>query len=234
MNDVCDSYLKIRESSIIELNDNISEKGRYSFLEVILNYFPFPQSKLYQLILKLVGIQIGSNVKITGRIFFKIRGKPSNIVIHNNVTLCRGVDLRNRENGMIILHNNVFLDNSVRLVAAREGIIEIGFGTAVGCRTIINSGGKTQIGQHCLIASNVNINSSSHGINRERFIKDQTHQHGYVIIGDDVWIGSGASLLMNTKIGEGGVIATNAVARKEYPPFSVSGGVPAKVLKFRS
>lgn len=227
------SDLDSRVKSFENLRSNTSRTGRQTFKEVILNYFPFPKSKLYQLVLMVIGVQIGSNVKITGRLFFKLRGKPENIIIHDNVTLSEGVDLRNRENGKIILHQNVYLDSKVRLVAARDGKIEIDFGTEIGSQTVINSGGITEIGKYCLIASNVNINSSSHGTRKGKFIKDQPHQHGEVIIGDDVWIGSGASILMNTKIGEGGIIATNAVARKEYPPFSISGGVPAKVIKFR-
>jgi hypothetical protein len=40
--------------------------------------------------------------------------------------------LRNRENGKIILHSKVYLDSGVRLVAAREGKIEIGYGSEIG------------------------------------------------------------------------------------------------------
>lgn len=229
-----ESDIESRVKSFNKLSRNNTRTGRQSFKEICLNYYPLPKSFSYKILMRIIGIKIGNKVKITGRLFFKIRGEARNIVIKNNVTLSDGVDLRNRENGKIIIHENAYLDSKVRLVAARDGKVEVGSGTEIGSQTVINSGGTTIIGRHCMIASNVNINSSTHGVNKAFFIKDQPHEHGYVIIGDDVWIGSGASVLMNTRIGEGAVIATNAVARKEYPPFSISGGVPAKIIKYRT
>ena len=52
-----------------------------------------------------------------------------------------------------------------------------------------------------------------------------------VTIGDNVWIGDKVSILSNVTIGKGSVIACNAVVTKDVPPYSVVGGVPAKVIK---
>ena len=54
---------------------------------------------------------------------------------------------------------------------------------------------------------------------------------GPVIIGDNVWIGDKVTILSNVTIGKGSVIACNAVVTKDVPPYSVVGGVPAKVIK---
>jgi acetyltransferase-like isoleucine patch superfamily enzyme len=84
-----------------------------------------------------------------------------------------------------------------------------------------------------LIAGNCNINSSSHGISRESFIKEQAHTHGMIQIENDVWIGAGASILMNTFIGEGSVISGNSLVSGKVDPFSIMSGVPAKLIKMR-
>ena len=62
-------------------------------------------------------------------------------------------------------------------------------------------------------------------------LKRELDIKGPVIIGDNVWIGDKVSILSNVTIGKGSVIACNAVVTKDVPPYSVVGGVPAKVIK---
>ena len=118
-------------------------------------------------------------------------------------------------------------------MAAREGKIDFGEGTEVGVGTVINSGGVFKTGRYCLIAGNVNINSSSHKIDKNRFIKIQEYTHGKIIIGDDVWIGSGASVTMNSRIGDGTIISSNSLVSGDVPEFTVFAGVPAKFVRKR-
>lgn len=54
-----------------------------------------------------------------------------------------------------------------------------------------------------------------------------------VRIGDDVWIGTGAILLKGSRVGRGAIVAAGAVVNRDVPPYSICGGVPARVIKFR-
>lgn len=54
-----------------------------------------------------------------------------------------------------------------------------------------------------------------------------------VIIEDDVWIGAHVTILKGVTIGRGSVIAAGGIVNKSTPPYSISGGVPARVIKFR-
>ena len=54
-----------------------------------------------------------------------------------------------------------------------------------------------------------------------------------VIIEDDVWTGANVTILKGVTIGRGCVIAAGAVVTKSTPPYSIVGGVPARVLKYR-
>ena len=54
-----------------------------------------------------------------------------------------------------------------------------------------------------------------------------------VVIGSDVWIGARVIILPGVQIGSGSIIGAGAVVTKDIPPFSVVGGVPAKVIKSR-
>lgn len=54
---------------------------------------------------------------------------------------------------------------------------------------------------------------------------------GKILIGDDVWIGDKVTILSGVTIGKGAVVAANAVVTKDVPPYSVVGGIPAKIIK---
>ena len=54
-----------------------------------------------------------------------------------------------------------------------------------------------------------------------------------VIIEDDVWCGANVTILKGVTIGHGSVVAAGAVVTKSFPPYSIIGGVPAKLLKMR-
>lgn len=61
-------------------------------------------------------------------------------------------------------------------------------------------------------------------------------EHKYdqdVIIEEDVWCGANVTILKGVNIGRGSIIAAGAVVTKDIPPYSVAGGVPAKVIKQR-
>lgn len=55
-----------------------------------------------------------------------------------------------------------------------------------------------------------------------------------VIIGDGVFIGFGSIVLPNVHIGEGAVVGANSVVSTDVSPFTVVGGVPARVIRERS
>lgn len=54
-----------------------------------------------------------------------------------------------------------------------------------------------------------------------------------VVIEDDVWVGANVTILKGVTIGRGSVVAAGAVVTRSCPPYSIIGGVPAKVLKMR-
>lgn len=52
-------------------------------------------------------------------------------------------------------------------------------------------------------------------------------------IGNDVWLGANVVVLRGVTIGDGCIIAANAVVTKDIPPYSIAGGIPAKVIRPR-
>lgn len=58
-------------------------------------------------------------------------------------------------------------------------------------------------------------------------------QHRQIIFGHDVWISQSATIMGGVKIGNGAVIGANAVVAKDIPPYAITVGNPARVIKYR-
>lgn len=54
-----------------------------------------------------------------------------------------------------------------------------------------------------------------------------------VVIEDDVWCGANVTILKGVTIGRGSVVAAGAVVTRSFPPYSIIGGVPAKLIRMR-
>lgn len=63
--------------------------------------------------------------------------------------------------------------------------------------------------------------------------KDAWDNKGDIVIGNDVWIGYDAIIMSGVKIGDGAIIGTRAVVTKDVPPYTIVGGIPARVIKKR-
>lgn len=107
-----------------------------------------------------------------------------------------------------------------------------------------------EMGAFCSIAQNVTIPYGNHpldtvsthpffygtifGLTDKNIpLADVAPGNGKVVIGHDVWIGTGATILTGITIGTGAVIAAGAVVTKDVPPYAIVGGVPAKIIRYR-
>ncbi|OWK71602.1 acetyltransferase [Pedobacter sp. AJM] len=107
---------------------------------------------------------------------------------------------------------------------------------SIGDNTLIGHGALLDARKGLVIGSNVNLSnevmvwSLHHDYNDEFFkiIGDK------VIIEDYAWICSRAIILPGITIGKGAVVAAGSVVTKNVPPYSVVGGVPAKIISNRS
>ncbi len=108
---------------------------------------------------------------------------------------------------------------------------------------------NVSIGKFCSIASNLTIYlGGDHNTNwvttypfghiyKEKFTKFNGAGHpstkGSVAIGNDVWIGDNVTIMSGINIGDGAVIANGSHVVKNVDPYSVVGGNPAKLIKYR-
>ncbi len=143
--------------------------------------------------------------------------------------------------GVVILgFKNISLGRGVALnryasLTADRGSISLGDNVYVGdfC-TISGDDGEVTIGNNVLIAAYTLIQAANHNFDRLDIpIMDQGHEPSFVHIEDDVWIGASCVICPGVRIGTGAVVGAGAVVTKDVPPFAVTGGVPAKVIRYR-
>lgn len=120
------------------------------------------------------------------------------------------------------------LHTGVRVFDPRN--IKVGQGTIIGYATFIDGRDSVSIGNHTDIASEVMIYSQEHDLTSSEFVA-----HGApVVIGDYVFIGPRSIILPGVTIGDGAVVGAGAVVTKDVAPFTIVGGVPAKVIGERA
>jgi acetyltransferase-like isoleucine patch superfamily enzyme len=114
-----------------------------------------------------------------------------------------------------------------------EGLV-IGNHSNIGPYNYIGCYGKITIGNNVMLGPRVSIYAENHVFDDTTMtIKEQGVQKLEVVIEDDCWIASNAVILAGVTIGKGSVVAAGAVVTESVSPFSVVGGVPAKLIKSR-
>lgn len=113
--------------------------------------------------------------------------------------------------------------------------IEIGDNSSINSAMLVaGKNSKIVIGSNCLVSYNVHIRTNTHNYEkRDALILEQGERESDIVIGDDVWIGYGAQIMLGVHIGTGAVIGAGAVVTKNVEPYTVVGGIPAKVIKER-
>jgi|694.fasta_scaffold25152_8 virginiamycin A acetyltransferase len=110
-----------------------------------------------------------------------------------------------------------------------------------GSLPTIHIGSFTSIGKNCsFVLSNHLMNlvtMSPSPPNKHMFSHGKgntsSYSRGDIVIGSDVWIGTGVIIMDGVRIGNGAVIAAGAVVTKNVEPYSIVGGNPAKIIKYR-
>lgn len=111
---------------------------------------------------------------------------------------------------------------------------DFGRNTVIGKDVFINSGctfmdrGGITIGDGTFIGPNVQLTTLNHDHAPEK--RHITYCQP-IIIGKNVWIGIGATVLPGVTIGDGAIVAAGAVVTKDVPPMATVAGIPAKIIK---
>ncbi len=165
---------------------------------------------------------------------------PGRIHLGRRVVIGEGCILDARtpnSDRVIVLGDDVNLSNNV-MISCKGGTVEIGAGTGVGAKTIIHSAGlnpvrvgaDVAIGPMCYLVGGGNYNIDRLDM---PMCKQGIKLDGGVNLADDVWLGSGVTVLGGVSMGKGSVAAASALLSKDAPEYSINLGVPARVTGMR-
>lgn len=165
------------------------------------------------------------------RILLKFRYRNQSLLLGKNVVI---VNSR--------LEQHIYIADTCRI-----------YGSQIGNHTYFNVNCNIRnaiIGKFCSVGSNVQIGMAKHPTDmvsthpafysNDKYFKtfsDKNYFREYdpvsAYIGNDVWIGSDVKILKQVSIGNGAIVAAGSIVTNDVPPYSIVGGIPARVLKYR-
>lgn len=172
--------------------------------------------------------EIGWNVQLTGK----------NIEIGKQTVIEDYVDLhaalKNPDTEYIKIGERCRIHRYTQIYSW-NGFVEIGDHCSINSFSVLRGAGEgIQIGDEVRIGSHVLIQTPMHNYQDPTMpIIMQGITSPRIVIEDDVMIGMGAIIMGGIRIGKGCFVAAGAVVTKDVPPYSVVGGVPAKIIKKR-
>ena len=98
---------------------------------------------------------------------------------------------------------------------------------------IVEGGGKLIIGDNFHSGTNIIVITQNHNFEGNEIPYDSTYTCKDVIIGDNVWVGTGVIILGGVTIDEGAIIQAGSVVVHDIPKYAIAGGHPAKVFSYR-
>ncbi|MBN1656840.1 MAG: acyltransferase [Anaerolineae bacterium] len=115
---------------------------------------------------------------------------------------------------LVSVGDDVYLGDGVQLYAWNERII---------------------IGSNVLVAAGARMITRKHGFaDIDRPVSHQGYTNAPIQIEDDVWIGFQAVILPGVTIGRGAIVGAGAVVTRDVAPYTIVGGVPARVIRSRA
>lgn len=119
---------------------------------------------------------------------------------------------------------NIYISNDVRI--ARYAVI-------YSTKANVYIGSKVGISPYLkIISGNHRTDCIGHFMFDADYEKKADNDRDVRIEGDN-WIGINVTILAGVTIGRGSIVAAGSVVTKSCPPYSVIGGVPARILKYR-
>lgn len=159
-------------------------------------------------------------------------------IIDPSVKIAKYVSIETSIKGSnLIINKNCVIDDFVKIkFVGGSGDIEIDEHVYLNSSTVIYSGNGVKIGKYSQIGPNCTISPVNHAYKKKNeLIYNQrfSSSKGGIIIGEDVWIGAGVTILDGAHIGKGSVIGANSLVTGKIEEYSINVGSPCRCIDYR-
>lgn len=143
------------------------------------------------------------------------------------------LDAKGSTNSGITIGNGVFLGRGT-ILSCKDGDIVLKDHVNIGFHSEIFSGSSVTVGPNGLFAAYTYLVGGGHAFeNGDVPVLEQERTSAGIVIGENVWLGTGAKVLDGVVLGDHVVVGANAVVTEDLPNGAVAVGVPARVVRQR-
>ena len=162
----------------------------------------------------------------------RLTNNPKNLNLYSGMPLLLGpLKISMGDNCRLSGHSTI----SGRGASKQTPQLLIGNNVGISWQNEIFAGSKVEIGDNVRLAVKVRlVGYPGHPVDpeaRAKGLPDDDDQIGDIVIGNNVWLAAGVTVMGNVTIGDGTIVATNSVVTKDLPSHVLAGGIPAKVIK---
>lgn len=178
------------------------------------------------------GASVGNGVCLSHKTQFRITGN-STVVVSDGVILTSNCQIDAHGNSNIYIGPHVHFGEGAKIHAHHGAHIAIEEGCSFNHGVAIFALESIIIGKDSIFGPYIYISDHNHQTSKECLIKDQGYDTEPIIIGSDVWMGVGATVIKGGSIGNGSIVAARAVVNKTIPDYEIWAGIPARKISER-
>ena len=152
------------------------------------------------------------------------------VALGQGVRLQKALQMKATDGGRISLGGDVRVGRNSDLLA-KFGTLQIGPRCHIGAGAVFVARDRIVVGADCLIAEYVVLRDQNHRIAPGQLTRETGFDTAPIEIGENVWIGTKATILAGVTIGRNSVVAAHAVVTRDVPENTVVAGVPARIVR---
>jgi len=140
----------------------------------------------------------------------------------------------------VVWRGQIHLDGPARIHPTASirnaGNVYVGRNSHINHNCCIWAGEQSciRLGADLLMGPGVMMFAGNHGLKRDAPMMHQPRTEAEIVIGDDVWLGAGSIITGGVHLSQGIMVAAGAIVTKSFEePYSIIGGIPARILGSR-